>query len=140
MNSYKIKKTSGVTVLFTLLLALSGFRLLFICIMLATEELPRMTLIMAVVYIIIFGISLFMVIKARRCSLTLNEDGLVYIPPLGAPKVFSYSDLQKVSMGGRSYIIYTRDSKKLVTFDDFRTENASQIIAFLKAKGVPAEL
>ena len=43
-------------------------------------------------------------------------------------------------MGGRSYILYTMDGKKLVTFNDFRTDNASEIVAFLKSKGVKAEI
>ena len=140
MNTYKIKKTSGMTVIFTLLLVLSGIRLLFTFIMLATEELPRITLFLAVFYIILFVISLFMVIKGRRCSLVLNDNGLLYTPPLGAVKNLTYQDIQKVSMGGRSYIIYTTDGKKLITFDDFRTENASKIIAFLKTKGVHTEI
>lgn len=140
MNTYRIKKTSGITVIFTLLLVLSGIRLLFTFIMLATEELPRFTLFLAVFYIILFVISLFMVIKGRRCSLVLNDNGLLYTPPLGAVRNLTYQDIQKVSMGGRSYILYTTDGKKLITFDDFRTENASKIIAFLKTKGVHTEI
>ncbi len=140
MNSYKIKKTSGSTVFFTVLLVLSGTRLIFNGISLAMGDLPLIAFILAIFYAVLFAVSLYMVIRGRRCSLTLNDNGLVYTPPLGAEKRLSYQDIQKVSMGGRTYVIYTTDGKKLIKFDDFRTENASKIIAFLKAKGVPTEI
>ena len=143
MNSYKIRQTSLLGTIFIFLLILSGLRILFVALMLfmgGTEELSFLTVIMAPVYVIVFIVSIFMVIRTRRSDLVLNSDGLVYTPPLGAAKLLFYSDLQKVSMGGRSYIIYTRDGKKLITFDDFRTQNASGIIAFLKSKGVPMEM
>ena len=76
----------------------------------------------------------------RHSQLSLNEDGLVYTSLLGATRNLSYKDLQKLSMGGRSYILYTIDGKKLITFDDFRTDNASEIVAFLKSKGVRTEI
>lgn len=143
MNSYKIRQTSLLGTIFIFLLILSGLRILFVALMLfmgGTEELSFLTVIMAPVYVIVFIVSIFMVIRTRRSDLVLNSDGLVYTPPLGATKLLFYSDLEKVSMGGRSYIIYTRDGKKLITFDDFRTQNASGIIAFLKSKGVPMEM
>lgn len=143
MNSYKIRQTSLLGTIFIFLLILSGLRILFVALMLfmgGTEELSFLTVIMAPVYVIVFIVSIFMVIRTRRSDLVLNDDGLVYTPPLGATKLLFYSDLEKVSMGGRSYIIYTRDGKKLITFDDFRTQNASGIIAFLKSKGVPMEM
>ena len=143
MNSYKIRQTSLLGTIFIFLLILSGLRILFVALMLfmgGTEELSFLTVIMAPVYVVVFIVSIFMVIRTRRSDLVLNDDGLVYTPPLGATKLLFYSDLQKVSMGGRSYIIYTRDGKKLITFDDFRTQNASGIIAFLKSKGVPMEM
>ncbi len=143
MNSYKIRQTSLLGTIFIFLLILSGLRILFVALMLfmgGTEELSFLTVIMAPVYVVVFIVSIFMVIRTRRSDLVLNDDGLVYTPPLGATKLLFYSDLQKVSMGGRSYIIYTRDGKKLITFDDFRTQDASGIIAFLKSKGVPMEM
>ncbi|MCI8799719.1 hypothetical protein NSB25_05280 [Acetatifactor muris] len=143
MNSYKIRQTSLLGTIFIFLLILSGLRILFVALMLfmgGTEELSFLTVIMAPVYVVVFIVSIFMVIRTRRSDLVLNDDGLVYTPPLGATKLLFYSDLEKVSMGGRSYIIYTRDGKKLITFDDFRTQNASGIIAFLKSKGVPMEM
>ena len=143
MNSYKIRQTSLLVTIFIFLLILSGLRILFVALMLfmgGTEELSFLTVIMAPVYVVVFIVSIFMVIRTRRSDLVLNDDGLVYTPPLGATKLLFYSDLQKVSMGGRSYIIYTRDGKKLITFDDFRTQDASGIIAFLKSKGVPMEM
>lgn len=143
MNSYKIRQTSLLGTIFIFLLILSGLRILFVALMLfmgGTEELSFLTVIMAPVYVVVFIVSIFMVIRTRRSDLVLNSDGLVYTPPLGATKLLFYSDLEKVSMGGRSYIIYTRDGKKLITFDDFRTQNASGIIAFLKSKGVPMEM
>ena len=69
-----------------------------------------------------------------------NDSGIVYAPAFGAVRNLAYNDLQKLSMGGRSYILYTMDGKKLVTFNDFRTDNASEIVAFLKSKGVKAEI
>lgn len=82
----------------------------------------------------------FLSFKMHRCCLTLHENDLVYTPLLGAPRNMSYKDLQKISIGGKSYCIYKADGKVLIRFDDAFTSDASDIVAFLKSKGVPTEL
>ena len=99
-----------------------------------------MTVILLVVYGIAAVVFLILLLRIRRSHLIFSENGIVYTPPFGDVKNLAYSDLQKLSMGGRSYILYTLDGKKLVTFDDFRTDNASEIVAFLKSKGIKAEI
>ncbi len=97
MNSYKIRQTSLLGTIFIFLLILSGLRILFVALMLfmgGTEELSFLTVIMAPVYVVVFIVSIFMVIRTRRSDLVLNSDGLVYTPPLGAAKLLFYSDLQ----------------------------------------------
>ena len=95
---------------------------------------------MLVVYGIAAVVFLILLLRMRRSHLIFSDNGIVYTPAFGDVRNLSYSDLQKLSMGGRSYILYTLDGKKLVTFDDFRTDNASEIVAFLKSKGVRAEI
>ena len=83
-------------------------------------------------------VSTAMNVLAFSLNIVLNA---VFIFGLfGAPKLLSYHDLQKVSIGGKMYIIYTRNGKKLVTFSDFHMENAREVVAFLKAKGVRTEI
>lgn len=141
MNQYKLKKSSFVTVLISILLVLSVLRF-FSTIFMLTYEKMRSSLVIAL--LIIYGISslvcIVLLIRMRRSQLLFNDNGIVYTPPFGAVRNLSYNDLQKLSIGGRSYVLYTIDGKKLVTFDDFRTENASEIVAFLKLKGVKTEI
>ena len=136
MNQYKLKKSSPLTGILAALLALAVIRLIG-----SSREIPvGMTVILLVVYGIAAVVFLILLLRIRRSHLIFSENGIVYTPPFGDVKNLAYSDLQKLSMGGRSYILYTLDGKKLVTFDDFRTDNASEIVAFLKSKGIKAEI
>lgn len=93
--------------------------------------------VVATILLIPSGILAF---KMSRCSLTLNEDGLVFTPLFGAVRHLTYGDIQKISIGGKTYKIYTADGKTLIRFDDTYNSNASEIVTFLKSKGVKAEL
>ncbi len=141
MNQYKLKKSSPLTGILAALLALAVIRFLFVVLTISSREIPvGMTVILLVVYGIAAVVFLILLLRIRRSHLIFSENGIVYTPPFGDVKNLAYSDLQKLSMGGRSYILYTLDGKKLVTFDDFRTDNASEIVAFLKSKGIKAEI
>ncbi len=141
MNQYKLKKSSPLTGILAALLALAVIRFLFVVLTISSREIPvGMTVILLVVYGIAAVVFLILLLRIRRSHLIFSENGIVYTPPFGDVKNHAYSDLQKLSMGGRSYILYTLDGKKLVTFDDFRTDNASEIVAFLKSKGIKAEI
>ena len=141
MNQYKLKKSSFVTVLISILLVLSVLRFFSTIFMLTYEEM-RSSLVIA--FLITYGIvslaCIVLLIRMHRSRLLFNDNRIIYTPPFGAVRNLSYNDLQKLSIGGRSYVLYTIDGKKLVTFDDFRTENASEIVAFLKLKGVKTEI
>lgn len=141
MNRYKLKKTSRLTSLIAILLALAIIRFISTILMMSYSE-AQMTavIILLVVYGIAAVVFLILLLRMRRSHLIFSDSGIVYTPAFGAVRNLAYSDLQKLSMGGRSYILYTCDGKKLVTFDDFRTDNASEIVAFLKSKGVKAEI
>lgn len=76
----------------------------------------------------------------RRWEIVLGEKSLIYTPMFGAPKDIPYSGLQKINTGGDGYILYTLDGKRLLTLYDFRVENASQAVTFLKNKGVKSEI
>ena len=78
--------------------------------------------------------------RTRKHKLTLQANDCVYMPLFGTPRNLSYSDLDRIDMGGKTYILYGKDGKKLVTFDDFHMENAHEIIAFLKQKGVRTQI
>lgn len=141
MNQYKLKKSSPLTGILAALLALAVIRFLFVVLTISSREIPvGMTVILLAAYGIASVVFLILLLRMRRSHLIFSENGIVYTPPFGAVKNLVYSDLQKLSMGGRSYILYTLDGKKLVTFDDFRTDNASEIVAFLKSKGVKTEI
>lgn len=141
MNQYKLKKNSPLAGIVAALLTLIVIRFILAIVMLTYEETQRLSVIVLLTaYGIAAVVLIFLLIRMRRSHLLLNDNGIIYTPPFGAVRNLSYRDLQKLSMGGRSYILYTLDGKKLVTFDDFRTDNASEIVAFLKAKGVKAEL
>ena len=141
MNQYKLKKSSPLTGILAALLALAVIRFLFVVLTISSREIPvGMTVILLVVYGIAAVVFLILLLRIRRSHLIFSENGIVYTPHFGDVKNLAYSDMQKLSMGGRSYILYTLDGKKLVTFDDFRTDNASEIVAFLKSKGIKAEI
>ena len=141
MNRFKLKKRSTATTLVTLVLVLAAIRFITSIMLLSYDEvLMPSVIVMLVIYGIVVLVCIILLLRMRHSQLSLNEDGLVYTSLLGATRNLSYKDLQKLSMGGRSYILYTIDGKKLITFDDFRTDNASEIVAFLKSKGVRTEI
>lgn len=141
MNQYKLKKSSPLTTIIAILLVLAIIRFVSTILLMSYTETEMATVI---ILLVVYGISsvvfLILLLRMRRSHLILNDSGIVYTPAFGAVKNLAYSDLQKLSMGGRSYILYSLDGKKLVTFDDFRTDNAREIVAFLKAKGVRTEI
>lgn len=141
MNQYRLKKTSPLTGLIAVLLALSILRFISTILIISHSEMPTAVVItMLVAYGIATVVFLILLLRLHRSHLIFNDSGIVYAPAFGAVRNLAYNDLQKLSMGGRSYILYTMDGKKLVTFNDFRTDNASEIVAFLKSKGVKAEI
>ena len=141
MNRYRLKKLSPLTSLVAILLALADIRFISTILLMSYSEIRMAAvIIMLVAYGIAAVVFLILLLRMRRSHLIFSDNGIVYTPAFGAVRNLSYSDLQKLSMGGRSYILYTMGGKKLVTFDDFRTDNASEIVAFLKSKGVKAEI
>ena len=140
MKTYKISANSPFTVPVVFITVLSAAWLILNLLPIPVEgqfEPKWINPVLAAVLLIPFG---FLSFKMHRRSLTLHENDMVYIPLLGAPRTMSYSDLQKISIGGKSYCLYTSDGKVLLRFDDAFTSNASDIVAFLKSKVVKAEL
>lgn len=141
MNRFKLKKRSAVTSLVAVVLMLAVVRFIMTIVLLSYEEaLMPSVILFLVIYGIVILVCSILLIRMRHSQLTLNDDGLVYTSLLGSTRNLSYNDLQKLSIGGRTYILYTINGKKLITFDDFRTDNASEIVAFLKSKGVRTEI
>lgn len=141
MNRYKLKKRSPLTTLISILTALAIIRFISAILLMSYSESQMAT---AAIILAVYGIAavvlLILLLRMRRSHVIISDSGIVYTPAFGAVRNLSFSDLQKLSMGGRSYVLYTLDGKKLVTFDDFRTDNASEIVAFLKSKGVRTEI
>lgn len=141
MNRYKLKKRSPLTTLISILTALAIIRFISAILLMSYSESQMAT---AAIILAVYGIAavvlLILLLRMRRSHVIIGDSGIVYTPAFGAVRNLSFSDLQKLSMGGRSYVLYTLDGKKLVTFDDFRTDNASEIVAFLKSKGVRTEI
>jgi len=141
MNRYKLKKRSPLTTLISILTVLDIIRFISAILSMSYSESQMAT---SAVILAVYGIAavvlLILLLRMRRSHVIISDSGIVYTPAFGAVRNLSFSDLQKLSMGGRSYVLYTLDGKKLVTFDDFRTDNASEIVSFLKSKGVRTEI
>lgn len=141
MNRYKLKKRSPLTTLISILTVLAIIRFISAILSMSYSESQMAT---SAVILAVYGIAavvlLILLLRMRRSHVIISDSGIVYTPAFGAVRNLSFSDLQKLSMGGRSYVLYTLDGKKLVTFDDFRTDNASEIVSFLKSKGVRTEI
>ena len=141
MNRYKLKKRSPLTTLISILTVLAIIRFISAILLMSYSESQMAT---AAIILAVYGIAavvlLILLLRMRRSHVIISDSGIVYTPAFGTVRNLSFSDLQKLSMGGRSYVLYTLDGKKLVTFDDFRTDNASEIVAFLKSKGVRTEI
>lgn len=141
MNRYKLKKRSPLTTLISILTAFAIIRFISAILLMSYSESQMAT---AAIILAVYGIAavvlLILLLRMRRSHVIISDSGIVYTPAFGTVRNLSFSDLQKLSMGGRSYVLYTLDGKKLVTFDDFRTDNASEIVSFLKSKGVRTEI
>ena len=143
MYTIQSQKDSNLTALLACIMVLAAVRFTAALVLATQEEAASYSLLLVALYGILLLGSVFLLIrmvKTRKHKLTLHENSMTYTPLFGAPRLLSYNDLQKVSIGGKMYILYTNDGKKLVTFDDFHMENAREIIAFLKAKGVRTEI
>lgn len=140
MRTYKISANFPFTVPLVFITVLSAAWLILNILPIPVEGQFEPQWINPVLATIILIPSGLLVFKMHRCNLTLHENDLVYTPLFGAPRTMTYNDLQKVCTGGRSYSIHTADGKVLIRFDDAYTSNASEIVAFLKSKGVKAEL
>ncbi len=140
MRTYKISANFPFTIPLVFVAVLSAAWLILNILPIPVEGQLEPQWLNPVIAVILLIPSGFLVYKMHRCCLTLHENDLVYTPLLGAPRTMSYSDLQKISTGGKSYCIYTAEGKVLIRFDDAFTSDASEIVTFLKSKGVRAEL
>lgn len=143
MYTIKSQKESNFTALTAVVMVLAAFRFLGSILTITQLDAPAYTLVLIVFYGILLLGSLFLLIrlvKTGKRKLTLHENAMTYMPLFGAPKNLSYHDIDRINIGGKTYVIYDREGKKLVTFDDFHMENANEIIAFLKKKGVRTQM
>lgn len=143
MYTIKSQKDNALLSVIVLVLVASAARLASALYLMTELESPGWLLIVLVLYgiILLSGIFLLLrLVRTRRHKLTLHANDCVYMPLFGAPRNLPYSDLDRIDMGGRTYILYGKDGKKLVTFDDFHMENAHEIISFLKQKGVRTQI
>ena len=143
MYTIQSQKGSNLTLLLAFIMLLAGSRFFAALFMTSQEDVVSYLPLLLILYGVLLLGSLFLLIrlvKTRKHKLILHENSLTYMPLFGAPKLLSYHDLQKVSIGGKMYIIYANDGKKLVTFSDFHMENAREVVAFLKQKGVWTEI
>ena len=143
MYTIKSQKDDALLSIIVLVLIASAARLASALYLMTGMESPDSARGLVVVYgsVLLAGISLLIrLIRTRRHKLALHAGHCVYMPLFGAPRNLSYSDLDRLDMGGRTYILYAKDGKKLVTFDDFHMENAHEIISFLKQKGVRTQI
>ena len=143
MYTIKSQKDNVLLSITVLVLIMAAARLVAVLYLMAELEAPGSTLVLLILYGILLLGSIFLLIRlvrTRKHKLTLQANDCVYMPLFGAPRNLSYSDIDRIDMGGKTYILYGKDGKKLVTFDDFHMENAHEIIAFLKQKGVRTQI
>ena len=143
MYTIKSQKDNALLSIDIVVLVLTAFRFAMTLLTLMEMEAPGSMLVLMVLYGILLLGSIFLMIRlirTRKHKLTLHANDCVYMPLFGTPKNLSYRDLDRIDMGGKTYVLYTKDGKKLVTFDDFHTENAREIISFLKQKGVKTQI
>ena len=143
MTTTIVKKRSPLIGLVAIVLVLDIIRLAS-CIIMVTQGqdyaifLPLKILIG--VYAVVVVACIVLLIRMNRSQLAFMNNSMIYTPLFGKKKEMSYSEIQKIYIGGKNYVLYNSEGKKFFTFDDFRTEKASQIVAFLKAKGVRTEM
>ncbi|MCI9338618.1 MAG: hypothetical protein HFH93_13985 [Lachnospiraceae bacterium] len=143
MYTIKSQKDNTLVTIVLLILLITAFRFaVTFCSLTDLDAAGYMLALMVVYGVILLGgaFMLIRLLRTRKRKLTLHGSDCVYMPLLGAPRRLTYGDLDRVDMGGKTYVIYGRDGKKLVTFDDFHTENAHEIIDFLKQKGVKTQI
>lgn len=140
MNTIIVKKKSPLTGLVTLVLILDIIRLIAIIAMAFQGITSVLTWVFTGFYAVLLIICIPLLIRMTKSQLAFQGGGMVYTPLLGQKREMSYSDIQKIYIGGRKYVMYNSEGKKFFTFDDFRTEKASEIVAFLKSKGVRTEM
>lgn len=143
MYTIKSQKDNVLLSVIFLVLLIAAVRLTAVLCQMTKLETLGGALGLVIFYGIVLAGSVFLLIRlvrTRRHKLTLQTNDCVYMPLFGAPRNLSYHDLDRIDMGGKTYILYTKDGKKLVTFDDFHMENAHEIIAFLKEKGVRTQI
>lgn len=140
MNTIIVKKKSPLTGLVAVVLILDIVRLAAIVALSFQQTLSTPIWVLCGFYAVLLVVCILLLIRMTRSQLAFQGDGMIYTPLLGQKREMSYNDIQKVYIGGKKYVMYTSDGKKFFTFDDFRTENASDIVAFLKKKGVRTEI
>ena len=143
MYTIKSQKDNVLLSITVLVLITASARLVAVLYLMTELEAPGSTLVLVILYGIVLLGSIFLLlrlVRTRKHKLTLQANDCVYMPLFGTPRNLSYSDLDRIDMGGKTYILYGKDGKKLGTFDDFHMENAHEIIAFLKQKGVRPQI
>ena len=141
MNHFKLRKNSPAVPIVSIILALAVIRFVSSLLVLFYEE----TLISYLyIFLVLYGIAalvcVILLVRMRSSQRMSQDSNITYTPLFGPDRELSYSELQKLSMGGRTYVLYTMDGRKLVKFNDLHTDNASEIVAFLKSKGVKTEI
>lgn len=140
MNTYKIRADFRLALPVAFVAVLSAAWLILNILPIPVEGQLEPEWLNPVIATILLIPSAILAFKMNRCNLVLNETGLVFTPLFGAARNLTYGDIQKISIGGKTYSIYTTDGKTLIRFDDDYNSNASEIVTFLKSKGVKAEL
>lgn len=140
MNTIIVKKKSPLTGLVILVLVLDIIRLIAIIAMAFQGITSTLIWVFTGLYAVLLIVCILLLIRMTKSQLAFQGGGMIYTPLLGQKREMSYSDIQKIYIGGRKYVMYNSEGKKFFTFDDFRTEKASEIVAFLKSKGVRTEM
>lgn len=140
MKTYKIEKSARLSMPVFCIGMLSGIMFISALLPISMKTFLEPAWLDTVLYGTVTVICIIIWAVTKHSGLTLNEDNLIYKPFPGISRTLAYSDLQKICIGGKTYTLYAADGKKLISFNDNSTEDASKIIAFLKSKGVKTEL
>ena len=115
MYTIKSQKDNVLLSITVLVLITASARLVAVLYLMTELEAPGSTLVLVILYGIVLLGSIFLLlrlVRTRKHKLTLQANDCVYMPLFGTPRNLSYSDLDRIDMGGKTYILYGKDGKK----------------------------
>lgn len=138
MNTIKLQKRSGTLNICYVLVAIIWIAAVFTLVYSYVDGSLRDYLLQVFIFTLV-GIFLTAGVGAiSRWKLVFDEEGVTYVPAVGAKKRLTYREIQRVTIG-QGYVIYDSSGSKWVAFAD-DSSGALQALNLMKARGVRVDL